>query len=421
MKILNKTFGLLTAVLLLQSCSVQRPKVVDPDKIQGPGTELSPQKKYSFKQQGIYFSSDFSSARLNDVTLVNDSTFMLHIKPENKPINPSPWYAFQVWSEGHQTRNVHLILDYQDFKHRYDPLIKKENAAWQSVEGGTKLEEENKKAFFTVQTDQHKTLVSGQPLFNADSIKNWLKKLDKKAHVNVDKIGKSTLGSPIYGFSTPATPSRKAIVILGGQHPPEITGYQAQIAFVNFILGDHPEAVQFRQQYQIIGVPWINPDGTNLGNWRHNVAGVDLNRDWTTFVQPETQAARDYILNFATDEPVQFIFGVDFHSTYRDVLYTNVEDPNHTTHQPGLMTEWISEWDRLLSDSKSPLGPLAPNKVEPSAASGRVSKSWFLTDLKAEGVTYEVGDKTPFPIIKEKAEKAALALINVLLTKSSPN
>src|SRR5690606_18295687 len=122
---------------------------------------------------------------------------------------------------------------------------------------------------------------------------------------------------------TPATPNKKAIAIMGGQHPPEITGFQAQMAFLDFLLGDDPLAVRFRDHYQIVAVPWINPDGNNQGHWRHNVAGVDLNRDWSTFKQKETTVARDYFLSFAEDKGVDFVFGVDFHSTFRDVLYTN--------------------------------------------------------------------------------------------------
>src|SRR5690606_35607899 len=147
---------------------------------------------------------------------------------------------------------------------------------------------------------------------------------------------------------TPITPGKKAIAVLGGQHPPEITGYQAQIAFLNFILGEDPLAQRFREQYQVVAVPWINPDGNNLGHWRHNVAGVDLNRDWTTFLQKETQAARDYILSFSRDKGLKYIFGIDFHTTFEDVLYPNNPKPQYTTHQPGLMNDWIRRWNAAL-------------------------------------------------------------------------
>ena len=40
-------------------------------------------------------------------------------------------------------------------------------------------------------------------------------------------------------------------------------------------------------------VPLANPDGVEQGHWRHNAQGVDLNRDWDRFQQPETRALRD--------------------------------------------------------------------------------------------------------------------------------
>ena len=32
-----------------------------------------------------------------------------------------------------------------------------------------------------------------------------------------------------------------------------------------------------------------------IWDWRHNANGVDLNRDWTAFTQPETQAIKNYL------------------------------------------------------------------------------------------------------------------------------
>src|SRR5690606_10097488 len=129
--------------------------------------------------------------------------------------------------------------------------------------------------------------------------------------------------------------------------------------------------------------------------------GVDLNRDWTTFLQKETQAARDYILSFSRDKGLKYIFGIDFHTTFEDVLYPNNPKPQYTTHQPGLMNDWIRRWNAALGAKQVP--------VKPSDPDGKVSKSWMLTELKAEAVTYEVADTTPLEEIRFKAKQAAIA------------
>lgn len=395
---------LLGFVLIQAGCGGISPRHLK--KLDGPGVEIQHKKVYGFKNAGVYFSNKFDGARLNHVSSLNDSTFVIRITPENKPINPSPWFAFQVWTTSVTPRPVYLIMDYGESKHRYSPKWRATDGTWLSVEE-IELNEEKTEARFVIPVGKERTLVSGHPLFNKDSIINWLEVLDQKPFVTVEKIGKSSLNENMLGFHTLETPSKKAIVIMGGQHPPEVTGYQAQMAFVNFLLSDDTLAQRFRAEYQIVGVPWINPDGNNQGHWRHNVAGVDLNRDWANFKQKETAAARDYILSFAENNGIAYHFGVDFHSTWFDVLYTNKPQPQYTTHHPGLMDAWVAEWNKNL-------GELAVRE-EASVPNLNLTKGWLLAHLQTEAVTYEVADTTPISEIHHKAEEAAKALIRVLL------
>lgn len=387
------------AVLLLASCTTSRDAFVKHQK----EIEFQAKKTFSFKDQGVYFSNAFPSARLNSISQINDSTYSLKISPENSPINPSPWYAFSVWSKNPQ--NIYINLEYEGAKHRYNPYLKSNHSEWKPLEEITIAEDKNSMQF-VVQSGPSKQIISGQPLFNADSIQNWLKRIDKYPGVQMKTIGKTLMGKKMHGYATPTNSEKKAILIFGGQHPPEITGFKAQMDFVNFLFSEDVRAVNFRKQYQIIGVPWLNPDGGFEGHWRHTAAGVDLNRDWTTFIQPESRNARDFVKNFTEKEGVKIVFAVDFHSTYYDVYYTNNDVENKPNHMPGLMAEWLDEMQKLMPEHEV--------KFTKSDAAGRVSKSWFMTDLQAEGVTYEVGDLTPDDLIKYKAEMAAIALINLL-------
>ncbi|HZH54915.1 MAG TPA: M14 family metallopeptidase [Sphingobacteriaceae bacterium] len=393
------------STLLFTSCGGISPRHLR--NLEGPGVEFQNKKVYEFKDAGIYFSNKFDGARLNEVSSLNDSTFVIRITPENKPINPSPWYAFQIWTTHATARPVHLVLDYGDSKHRYWPKWRASDyGKWKEVEA-LDLNEAQTQARFVVPVSTDRTWVSGHPLFNRDSILNWLDGLNQKPFVHLERIGKSTLGAHMLGFHTEESPSKKAIVILGGQHPPEVTGFQAQMAFVNFLLSDDPLAQSFRNEYQIVAVPWINPDGNNQGHWRHNVAGVDLNRDWANFKQKETTNARDYIQSFVEKNGVTYDFGIDFHSTWFDVLYTNKPQPEYTTHRPGLMDAWILEWNKNL-------GELAVRE-QASVPNLNLTKGWLLAQYQTEAVTYEVADTTPIHEIHHKAQEAAKALIRVLL------
>ena len=93
-------------------------------------------------------------------------------------------------------------------------------------------------------------------------------------------------------------------------------------AFVETICSDNELSKRFRAEYNTYVVPLVNPDGVDNGHWRHNYGGVDLNRDWENFNQPETSAIRDFMQQKVRQASGKFYFGVDFHSTWEDIFYT---------------------------------------------------------------------------------------------------
>ncbi len=49
---------------------------------------------------------------------------------------------------------------------------------------------------------------------------------------------------------------------------------------MDFLVGNSPEAKILRDTFVFKIVPMLNPDGVLVGNYRCNLAGVDLNRQW---------------------------------------------------------------------------------------------------------------------------------------------
>src|SRR3546814_2301684 len=88
---------------------------------------------------------------------------------------------------------------------------------------------------------------------------------------------------------------REVLRGLGRQHPRETTGTQALMGFVDELAADSPLARDFRERTLVIVLPLLNPDGVVEGNWRGNINGQDLNRDWGPFTQSETRAVRDVL------------------------------------------------------------------------------------------------------------------------------
>jgi hypothetical protein len=150
---------------------------------------------------------------------------------------------------------------------------------------------------------------------------------------------------------------------------------------VERIMGDTESARVFRASHRILLAPMPNPDGVMRGHWRWNNGGLDLNRDWREFTQPETQALRDLILGEAQNRRTIAFF--DFHSTRRNVVYAPPLDANSPTVDflPLLR-------ERLDRAVERPL----PWTFSHSEA-GNTAKRWSLEALRAPGLTIELDDE----------------------------
>jgi predicted deacylase len=154
-------------------------------------------------------------------------------------------------------------------------------------------------------------------------------------------------------------------------------------------------------------VPLANPDGVYHGHWRHNKGGIDLNRDWESFNQPETSAIRDFMKQRTNSTGGKFYFGVDFHSTFEDIYYTI--GPELEGNMPGLVPE-------LIEASALEFPGYTPNIKPRSEEEARITSTSFLFfEFGAEALTYEIGDHTPRDFIRKKGEMSAIKLMELML------
>lgn len=151
----------------------------------------------------------------------------------------------------------------------------------------------------------------------------------------------------------------------------------------------------------------MNPDGVDLGHWRHSAGGIDLNRDWQHFHQEEIAAVTNHIVTTTRKDKNKVLFGIDFHSTYKDLYYTHPEDYDPLV--PGLKDLWLQGIDESLVS-------YTPDD-RPGPLNRPISKGWFYVQLGAEGIVYEIGDETPREFIREKGKVAARELMQLLVLR----
>ena len=127
---------------------------------------------------------------------------------------------------------------------------------------------------------------------------------------------------------------RKAVVIIGRQHPGETVGSFVVKGFIDFLMGDSEEAKKLREIYVFKIVPMMNPDGVLVGNSRTSFAGCDLNRRWSKpneIIHPEVYSTKQMITKLSNQRNIAFIIDCHGHfGTFNSLFYCNYKDNKRT-------------------------------------------------------------------------------------------
>lgn len=392
----------LTAFVVLVSLAPAAQSAAGP-----PATEVvpAPRKTWTFPEDGVAFDSEFEAARLSACTREGALRYLLVTSPENRPINQSPWFAFRVRAE--QSRTITIRLNCEGTRLRYIPKISVDGRNWialpsEAYTHGPKPDE----GTLRLDVGTEPLWIAAQEIVSTDTLDAWGRSLERLPFVTRTEIGRSVGGRPIQQLLIDATATTKPhlVVVLSRQHPPEVTGSLALMTFIESVLAETPRAREFRSRFALLVVPLINPDGVALGHWRHNLNGVDTNRDWGVFAQPETRAVRDAIL--AARARYRQVLHLDFHSNYIDDLFTQPDDI--ATDPSGFTKAWVEGIERRV--------PIYELKRSASRTpTPTTSHNWAHRTFGVPAITYEVGDNTERPVLRSVAAAAADSMMEQLL------
>ncbi|SHE62489.1 Zinc carboxypeptidase [Fodinibius roseus] len=358
--------------------------------------------------EGIWISNEFEGARMNDFYRVSDSLYRAVIEPENHPINNSPWYSFKMHSNSPTT--INLQLSYKHGKHRYLPKLSRDGKRWTRIDSSDIREDTSGTATLTLDLNKNPLWISAQELLTYRDMVAWMDSISTATPTQLDTVGYSHQQRPVIKMtigSAPPDHKQGVLVITGRQHPPEVTGGLASRAFIEALTADTELAGTFRKEFEIWSYPLVNPDGVAEGHWRHNGAGIDLNRDWKNFNQPETRAIRDDLLPINERPERRVYYGIDFHSTKSNIFYPIKRDIS--TFPEDFTYRWIEPLQEQF--------PETPFNVEPFDTNSPIAKNWIYQTFGADAVTYEVDDRADRQKLKEVSRQAAQIIMRHLLAE----
>ena len=373
--------------------------------------------------------ADYPGARASTCRVLGPRRLEVGIQPEDDgPINPSPWYGFHVRSRSDDAGELEIWLRYGQHKHRYAPKISADGVTWRALpESGVERPDDGG-ALLRLRPDQRGLYVSAQENLEGAFYAQWREKIQRRASgARWTEIGRSVGERPIHALMTNPD-AANYLLLIGRQHPPEVTGALALTGFVEELLKmgaascpARPARCRFFQTHGLVVVPLLNPDGVARGHWRHNLRGMDLNRDWGPFTQPETRAVK-YLVDGFEQAGRRLIMALDFHSTYRNVFYTQ----NHAapTTPPGLVARWLAEArvrgglyefahePRGLDGSKGNAGGSERQGAEIAVLP--TSKNYFYSRFGVPSITYEVADEEDRGAVARSSALFAQALVDAL-------
>lgn len=408
---------LLFTVLFLYNCSSTEPfsgySYDPPDVIDTQDKKINYQKQRTIGvgEPKIWISNEFNGARVSDAWLASghsQDTIVIQIKPENAPINNSPWYAFEIW--GDQAQKVLIRLTYENGRHRYIPKLSEsaDQSSWKLLPDSA-LSSVEEDLLFSLQVETQKKLIAAHPV-QANSLKSLISYPELSgfaSDISVDTVGYSHNNRAILEWQSQVdedTQKEGLLLLFSRQHPPEVSGYRSFLYFFNRLMDSDELALTFRTNFHIIAYPMMNPDGVEQGHWRHNSKGIDLNRDWEYFRQPETRSVRDALLPLA-DGRYEVVYGIDFHSTNENVFY-----PINEAVITGI-DNLTQRWFPFVAEANPELN-FRSEEFEPNSP---IAKNWVYKTFGTDALTFEVEDELSEEAMQHLGRSAAESLMKLLL------
>ncbi|KAK6620228.1 hypothetical protein RUM44_006629 [Polyplax serrata] len=222
------------------------------------------------KRGHLCFDASYETGNLGRVDLISEFEYDLFIRPDTCNPRARQWFNFSV---------DNTKVDQQEEKSlraRYD--------AHHQVDESTKM-------------------VRSFPL---DTGRKQMRRIDVITITNPANVESSK--------------KQRIVFILGRINPGDSpTSFACQgKCILDFLVSNHPIAVRLRSVVTFKIIPMMNPDGVFLGNYRSNLMGFDLNRNWhqlNEWAHPSLYAFDQMVQDLDSTKAATVDFILDLHAS----------------------------------------------------------------------------------------------------------
>lgn len=196
----------------------------------------------------------------------------------------------------------------------------------------------------------------------------FLRKNSRNVHLKKAVLTKSRHGREVELLQIGASGSKKkSVLVTARHHATETIASYVLEGFLQAAISDTPAGAEFREQYVLFAVPFVDKDGVEEGDQGKNRKPHDHNRDYgEESIYPEVQAIK------RLDQKHDFQFSLDFHCPTlvmqdHQVMYF-VGSKTHPAYNFDNVSEF-AKWIKKGLPKTAPHGPLVwlRDKEKPAA------------------------------------------------------
>jgi hypothetical protein len=239
------------------------------------------------------FIADFESGNIHNVQQVGVDSFSFEIRLDDNHGDTYGWYYFAIADNRGRTATLFLTNPDGWQNSNCNPVVSPDNINWGRVQN---VWGQSGWLCFRQYLPADTIWFAQDFPFTVSRMDAYLDTIGSSPYLVRQTLGYSVHDRPIdlVTITDDLYPAefKKTAYLISRQHPMESPPTFILTGLIDMVLEENDFADYFRRDIMLKAVPIVNVDGVAEGYSRHNVNGINLNRNWQPDIENEQPAVR---------------------------------------------------------------------------------------------------------------------------------